>query len=81
VGCHHAPRDVRRRGDPLGPPALALRGCAVSVVASIGDALAMAGSMTWQTAWSLVVGFTLSAVVQAVVRRPSLGRVPFSFAA
>ncbi len=47
----------------------------MSVLASIGDALAMAGSMTWQIAWSLILGFTLSAVVQAVVRREAITRM------
>jgi uncharacterized protein len=46
----------------------------VSLLSSIGDALAMAGSMTWQITWSLVLGFTLSAVVQALVRREAITR-------
>jgi uncharacterized protein len=47
----------------------------MSLLASIGDALAMAGSMTWQITWSLIFGFTLSAVVQAVVRREAITRM------
>src|SRR3954467_10776152 len=47
----------------------------MSLLASLGDALAMAGSMTWQIAWSLIFGFTLSAVVQAVVRREVITRM------
>src|SRR3954470_16906768 len=47
----------------------------MSLLASLGDALAMAGSMTWQIAWSLIFGFTLSAVVQAVVRREAITRM------
>jgi uncharacterized membrane protein YraQ (UPF0718 family) len=39
------------------------------------DALAAAGSMTWQITWSLILGFTLSAVVQAVVRRETISRM------
>src|SRR4051794_1556174 len=35
----------------------------------------MAGSMTWQITWSLVLGFTLSAIVQAVVRRETITRM------
>jgi uncharacterized membrane protein YraQ (UPF0718 family) len=31
--------------------------------------------MTWQIAWSLTFGFTLSAVVQAVVRREAITRM------
>ncbi|HEX7659820.1 MAG TPA: permease [Pseudonocardiaceae bacterium] len=36
---------------------------------AIGHALALAGSMTWDILWALVLGFGLSALVQAVVRR------------
>ena len=42
---------------------------------AIGHALAVAGSMTWQVTWSLILGFTLSAVVQAVVRRSTVIRL------
>jgi uncharacterized membrane protein YraQ (UPF0718 family) len=42
---------------------------------AIGNALATAGSMTWQVTWSLILGFTLSAVVQAVVRRETVARM------
>src|SRR5580700_4085260 len=42
---------------------------------AIGHALAVAGSMTWQITWSLILGFTLSAVVQAVVRRETITRL------
>ncbi|GGF54592.1 membrane protein [Marmoricola endophyticus] len=38
----------------------------------IGDALAAAGTMAWRIAWSLILGFALSAVVQAVVRREAI---------
>ena len=41
----------------------------------IGHALAVAGSMTWEITWSLILGFTLSAVVQAVVRRQTVARL------
>ncbi|MGI8576909.1 MAG: permease [Nocardioidaceae bacterium] len=41
----------------------------------LGRALAIAGSMTWQIAWSLILGFTLSAVIQAVVRRGTVSRL------
>ncbi|HTZ29286.1 MAG TPA: permease [Streptosporangiaceae bacterium] len=41
---------------------------------AIGHALAVAGSMTWEITWSLILGFTLSAVVQAVVRREAITR-------
>ena len=39
---------------------------------SIVEALGTAGSMTWQILWSLILGFTLSAVVQALVRRETI---------
>ncbi|HEY2687040.1 MAG TPA: permease [Streptosporangiaceae bacterium] len=41
---------------------------------ALGHALAVAGSMTWEITWSLILGFTLSAVVQAVVRRETITR-------
>ena len=37
--------------------------------------LVCAGSMTWQITWSLILGFTLSAVVQALVRRSTVVRL------
>jgi uncharacterized protein len=39
---------------------------------AIGHALAVAGSMTWEILWALILGFALSAVVQAVVRRSTV---------
>jgi uncharacterized protein len=41
----------------------------------IGHALGLAGSMTWEILWALILGFTLSAVVQAVVRRSTIVRL------
>jgi uncharacterized membrane protein YraQ (UPF0718 family) len=41
---------------------------------AIGHALAEAGSMTWQITWSLILGFTLSAIVQALIRRETVIR-------
>jgi uncharacterized protein len=46
-----------------------------SALSALGDALTMAGSMTWQITWSLILGFTLSAIVQAVVRRETIMRM------
>jgi uncharacterized protein len=46
----------------------------VRVTDALGHALAVAGSMTWEIAWSLILGFTLSAIVQAVVRREAVIR-------
>jgi uncharacterized protein len=42
---------------------------------ALGHALAVAGSMTWEIAWSLILGFALSAVVQALVRRQTITRL------
>jgi uncharacterized membrane protein YraQ (UPF0718 family) len=47
----------------------------MSILDPLGDALAAAGSMTWQITWSLILGFALSAVVQAVVRRATIARM------
>jgi uncharacterized membrane protein YraQ (UPF0718 family) len=41
---------------------------------AIGRALAIAGSMTWEILWALILGFALSAVIQAVVRRSTIIR-------
>ena len=42
---------------------------------AIGHALAIAGSMTWEILWALILGFALSAVIQAVVRRSTIIRL------
>src|SRR5258708_38169671 len=42
------------------------------MISAIGHALALAGSMTWEILWALILGFGLSAVVQAVVRKPTI---------
>src|SRR5436853_3552513 len=48
-------------------------------VASIGskvlDALSFTGGMTWEILWALVLGFALSAVVQAVVSKSEMTRL------
>ena len=46
----------------------------MDLLGQLGEALKMAGSMTWQITWSLILGFTLSAIVQAVVRRQTISR-------
>jgi uncharacterized protein len=38
-------------------------------------ALAIAGSMTWEVLWALILGFGLSAIVQAVVRKEAVVRL------
>ncbi|MBW0019023.1 MAG: permease [Mycobacterium sp.] len=39
---------------------------------AVGHALALTGSMTWEILWALILGFALSAAVQAVVRRATI---------
>src|SRR6266487_3034866 len=41
----------------------------MSIIVSIGEALFMAFSMLWEILWSLILGFTLSGIAQAVVSR------------
>jgi uncharacterized membrane protein YraQ (UPF0718 family) len=43
-------------------------------MSAVGNALALAGSMTWEILWALILGFLLSAVVQAVVRKATIVR-------
>src|SRR4029078_3283949 len=43
-----------------------------TAVGAIGHALALAGSMTWEILWALILGFGLSAVVQAVVHKSTI---------
>jgi uncharacterized membrane protein YraQ (UPF0718 family) len=45
------------------------------VLDAVGHALAISGSMTWEILWALILGFALSAVVQAVVRRATIIRL------
>jgi uncharacterized protein len=47
----------------------------MELVRALGHALAAAGSMTWEITWALVLGFFLSAVVQAVVRKDEVTRL------
>src|SRR6202049_2290312 len=42
---------------------------------ALGHALALSGSMTWEILWALILGFALSSVVQAVVRRSTIIRL------
>ena len=39
---------------------------------AVGHALSIAGSMTWEILWALILGFALSSVVQAVVRKSTI---------
>ena len=47
----------------------------MGIIDAIGHALAVAGTMTWEITWSLILGFALSAVVQALVRRQTITRL------
>ena len=44
----------------------------MDVVGKVLDALAMAGAMAWQILWPLILGFTISGAIQAVVRREKI---------
>jgi hypothetical protein len=41
-------------------------------MSAIGHASSRAGAVTWEILWALILGFFLSAVVQAVVRRATV---------
>jgi len=56
-------------------PAVVAGGPVTRALDALGHALALAGSMTWEITWSLIGGFTLSAVIQAVVRRETVVRL------
>lgn len=47
----------------------------MSLLHAVGHALAIAGSMTWEVLWALMLGFGLSAAVQAVVRKDEITRL------
>ena len=47
----------------------------MNLLHAIVHALAIAGSMTWEILWALILGFALSAVVQALVRRATVARL------
>ena len=45
------------------------------MLAAIGHALMMSFAMTWEILWALILGFTLSAVIQAVVSKEEMSRL------
>ncbi|HEY3630071.1 MAG TPA: permease [Jatrophihabitantaceae bacterium] len=45
------------------------------MIDAIGHALIVAGNMTWQVTWSLILGFALSAVIEALVRKSTIARL------
>ncbi|MBV8785347.1 MAG: permease [Mycobacterium sp.] len=61
-----------RRADATPKPSTTEGEDPVRVLAAVGHALELAGSMTWEILWALILGFALSAVVQAVVRRSTI---------
>ncbi len=48
---------------------------AVFILRAIGEALWMSFAMLWEILWPLILGFTLSAVVQAVVSKREMSRL------
>jgi len=47
----------------------------VNIVHGLLDALGIAGSMTWQVSWSLILRFTLSAIIEPLVRKSTIARL------
>ena len=45
------------------------------LLSKIGEALMLAAGMAWQVGWSLILGFTLSGAVQALVSKERMQRV------
>src|SRR5205807_9764318 len=46
-----------------------------NLIAALGHALWMAFAMLWEILWPLILGFTLSGVVQAVVSKGEMSRL------
>ncbi len=42
---------------------------------ALGHGLRVAGYMTWQVTWSLILGFTLSAIIQSLVHKSTISRL------
>ncbi|HWD10748.1 MAG TPA: permease [Solirubrobacteraceae bacterium] len=49
---------------------------AVAVFHQLGRALSFAGGMTWEILWALVLGFLISALVQALVSKQEMRLLP-----
>ena len=47
----------------------------MEIVAAVGRALSISFAMTWEILWALILGFTLSAVVEAVVPKERIGKL------
>src|SRR5436190_22614986 len=48
---------------------------AVAVVHRLGRALSFAGGMSWEILWALILGFLISAIVQALVSKQEMRRL------
>src|SRR5438552_8836183 len=48
---------------------------AVAVLHQLGRALSFAGGMTWEILWALILGFLISALVQALVSKQEMRRL------
>src|SRR5437660_12131058 len=48
---------------------------AVAVLHQLGRALSFAGGMTWEILWALILGFLISAIVQALVSKQEMRRL------
>jgi uncharacterized membrane protein YraQ (UPF0718 family) len=46
-----------------------------TLLSALGHALRVSGEMAWQITWSLILGFALSAVIEAVVRKSTIARL------
>jgi uncharacterized protein len=46
------------------------------MLAAIGHALMMSFAMTWEILRALILGFGLPAIIQAVVSKEEMGRLP-----
>jgi uncharacterized protein len=47
----------------------------MTIIHAVLHALSISGVMTWDILWSLILGFTLSAIIQAVVRKKTVARM------
>ena len=45
------------------------------IVQALGHALSLAAAMSWEILWALILGFAISAAVQAVVSKAEMGRL------
>src|SRR5258708_795444 len=48
---------------------------AIDIFSNVGQALWMAFAMVWEILWPLILGFSLSAVVQAVVSKKQMSKL------